>query len=218
MSEERIKKDVFEQLIYDDRIDASKVDVSVEGRRVILKGIVPTYTVRQIAEMDAFTVLGVATVENDLEIKHPDLFAVATDEEIKTNIKHVLSWNPDIDATDIDVFVLAGHVTLEGSVDAFWKKIRAGELASTMVGITAITNKLAVVPSESVADKLIAERIQSALDRNALVDSEHIDIKVENGNVTLSGEVPTNAAYNVALDLASHAAGVVGIHNAMTVA
>ena len=43
-----------------------------------------------------------------------------------------------------------------------------------MVGISGITNRFSVVPSESVTDKWIAEDIQRALNRDASVEAERI--------------------------------------------
>ena len=52
---EEIKKDVVDQLYWDNRIDASSVTVEVDGGRVKLKGTAPTYTAKEAARMDAWS-------------------------------------------------------------------------------------------------------------------------------------------------------------------
>jgi osmotically-inducible protein OsmY len=213
MTEERIKKDVVDQLYWDNRIDASQIMVSVKEGKVTLEGVVPTFMSRQIAEMDAFTVLGVISVENNLDVRHPEDVSLPTDQEVEANIRSLLHWSPDVEATEIEVSVASGHVTLEGSVDAYWKKVRAEELASTMAGISGITNRLSVVPSKSLTDKWIAEDIQSALERDASIDDENVEVKVENGNVTLSGQIYTSWAYRSLHEIVARTAGVVAVRN-----
>ena len=93
-------------------------------------------------------------------------------------------------------------MTLEGTVDAFWKKEKAKDLASEIRGVVGVTNKIAVVPTQSIVDERLAENIVDALDRNINVNVDDIDVFVEDGTVTLAGTVPSWtmkwAAYNTA--------------------
>jgi len=65
-----------------------------------------------------------------------------------------------------------------------------------------VTNKIAVVPTQSLTDERIADKIVDALDRNINVDVDDFDVIVENGTVTLTGTFPSwlrkRAAYNTA--------------------
>ena len=53
--------------------------------------------------------------------------------------------------------------------------------------------------------------IVSAIDRNLYVDAELVDVEVEDGIVTLSGNLPTWAAYKAAYNAAAYTSGVLDI-------
>ena len=113
--------------------------------------------------------------------------------------------------------VKAGRVTLSGRVDAYWRKKRAEELVSAIIGVLAVDNALAVVPTESRVDKSMADDITAAFERNRAIDINTVDVKVEDGIVTLSGKVPTWNAMLTAEDIARYTAGVVDVINDLSV-
>ena len=212
-TDEQIKKDVIDQLASDYRVSAADVDVKVSDGKVTLTGTVPTYTARTAANTDAWATTGVKGVTNLLTVRFPTTFTVPTDTEIEGHIKDRLAGNPDVYSVDIDVSVENGVATLEGTVDAYWKKWRAEDLASDVRGVVNVQNHLAVVPSETYIDKDIAQEIEDALERNVYVDAEKVTVKVENGDVTLTGTVPTYYAKGQAYLAAVNTLGVTGVDN-----
>ncbi|MFO7796270.1 MAG: BON domain-containing protein [Promethearchaeati archaeon] len=211
ISEEKIKKDIVDQLYWDSRVDASEVEVEVDRSKVKLKGKVPNYSAKGAASADAWAINGVQEVDNFIDVEYPPSVSVPTDEEIKADIETSYELNLSLDAKDIDVSVTAGIVTLEGSVDAYWKKSRAESIASGVSGVLDIINKLTIVPSENFIDKEIAEDIIGSISRNFNVNAEKVDVKVEKGKVTLSGSVADWTAYRGVMDAAEFTAGVVDI-------
>lgn len=203
---------------WDNRVDASDVKVEVDAGTVQLTGTVPNFTARNMAETDAWLIDGVASVVNNLTVKFPSEFKIPSDDEIKSNVSNRLLWDPSIDSTKVDISVSTGLVTLTGTVDAYWKKIAAGNIVSRVSGVVDVTNNIAVVPTESVIDEDIAKDITSALKRNVLVDLEDIDIKVENGTATLTGSVSTWAEYDAAMNAAHYTAGVIDVKDHLTFA
>lgn len=192
--EETKERDVQNQLLWDDRVLSTDVIVEVTDSTAILSGTVPTYADKIAAEDDALSVPGILSVENNLVISFPEGYTVFSDKEIKNSIEDMLIWNPRIDATKIFVQVNAGIVTLEGSVDAFWKKGVASDIALQVSGVTDVINNLNVVWTESFEDERIADDVKNALRRNALIDAEDITVGVANGVVTLSGRVSSRIA------------------------
>lgn len=217
-SDEQIKKDVVDQVYWDGRVDASKVNVDVRDGVVDLKGKVPDYSAFHAAEEDAWSIPKVIGVNNLLVVEYPGRVNIPSDEEIKKNINNMLLLNSYIDEANIDVSVQEGIVKLEGTVDSLWKKIRVEEIAYDMRGVLEVTNELAVVPTKDIVDQVIAEDIVRALERNAFVDADSVDVEVKNGKVTLSGEVTDWTAYRVAIDTARNTAGVTGINNNLLIA
>lgn len=68
-TDELIKRDIIEKLFRDDRVDISNVYVAVNRGIIILKGEVPSYFSRSSAYEDAWEVLGVENVINQLLVK-----------------------------------------------------------------------------------------------------------------------------------------------------
>lgn len=211
-SSEDIKKDIREQLQADSRIQTTRFRVEVVGGRVILIGAVPTYAARQAAQEDAQSIWGVMSIENRLEVRSPDGVAVA-DDELCGRVRNVIGWEADLEGAEIEVYVHDGWVTLRGAVEAYWKKRRAEEMASALTGVHGVTNELAIVPSRIYEDRLIAESIVAALDRNLPADVGSIDVHVQGGRVTLSGRLSNPAAFQVAEMVVENTPGVVAVDN-----
>lgn len=216
-NDEDVKIDVVEQLKWDARIDASDVSIKVNNGKVELEGHVPTMTAKSAAFDDAYLVDGVLSVENKLDVEIPSVKKAPTDSVIKDNVVTVLSINSDFESYKIDVTVDKGWVTLEGTVNAYWEKVSAENEVLDINGVLGVSNNLGVVPTESYLDENIAEDIISALERNVHVDADDIDVKVEDGTVTLDGTVKTYTAKNAAFDSALYTPGVITVNNRIIV-
>jgi hyperosmotically inducible protein len=216
-SSEEIKKDVVDQLYWDGRVDAAGIEVKVVDGTVRLNGTVPTYSARRAAEEDAWQVAGVKSVENGLTVAYPGEVPVPADEEIGATLASVLSWDSDLENADIDVTVQGGWVTLRGTVDAYWKRRRAEDLAATFTGVQGVRDELAVVPSGIYEDKLIADSIVAALERNINGDVESLSVQVNGGQVTLTGSVSDLPAFRAAQEAAEYTPGVVAVNNELTI-
>jgi hyperosmotically inducible protein len=216
-TDEDIKKDIVDQLFWDGRVDASHIKVKVSGGQVVLSGTVTNFTAYKAAGNDAWAMSGVRSVRNEVKIEYPEGLEVPTDAELKVNIENLLLWQPDIDSTYMDVFVDKGWITLRGTVNAYWKKIRAEEIILNLKGVFGITNELAIVPTSEFTDQVIAKNIESALERNAGTDVDTIDVQVENGKVVLSGSVSSLPAYREAEKITENTPGVLMVSNELII-
>jgi osmotically-inducible protein OsmY len=216
-TDELIKKDVVDQLTWDDRIDASKIAVAVDKGTVTLKGEVPTYLSKSAAETEAMGVLGVTDVINQLIVRYPPSKPFATDGEIQKRIAAKLATDPDIDLLEMDVSVDAGVVTLKGTVDTYWKKIHAENLVAPEAGVVRIDNHIAVAPSEDLIGQEIAKDIVDSLERKTMIRADDVTVEVRGGNVTLMGTVPNAAARRAAYESALYTYGVINIEDRLTI-
>jgi hypothetical protein len=66
------------------------------------------------------------------------------DEALARDIEQVLTADPELDASGIEVEVQGGAVTLQGRVGNSDAKLLAGELVESMVGVREIDNRLSV--------------------------------------------------------------------------
>jgi osmotically-inducible protein OsmY len=216
-TDQQIKKDIIDELYWDYRVDASNVQVGIAEGKVTLNGVVSTYSAQNAAVADAWGIAGVKDVTNLLSIVFPPTFDVPADQEIKRRAEMRLAWHSEFDQVDIDISVVRGVVKLEGAVNAYWQRWKAEHLVSELTGVRDIENHLTVVSGESYIDHDIAEQLESALERNPIIDADQVTVKVEHGQVTLTGSVPTHYARGRAYEIAAQTVGVLSVDNNVTV-
>ncbi|MDF1500097.1 MAG: BON domain-containing protein [Anaerolineales bacterium] len=217
LSDHAIKADILAHLEWDDRIDITNIEVSIKDGDVTLSGIVPTYAAREAAKDLAWSVEGVRSVIDKMEIAPSAGADLPTDLEVQSILEDILDWDPEVDANDIELSVVDGWVTLRGSVDTYWKKLRTEERLSTLRGVKGMTNELAVVLTRSITDKVIAEGIVDAIDRDIRVNVNNVTVVVNQGVVRLSGIVATLRARAAAENAARYTAGVADVENEIVV-
>ncbi len=214
--DEKLKKDIIDQLYWDNRIDVSDIKVDVDNHRVTLSGSVPNYAASEAALMTAWGTKGVVQVMNHLAVEYPTSQDIPPDPEIESRVNNVLSWTTLLYGQDVRVSVKAGVVELEGVVDAYWKKIKTHDLASHVFGVIKIIDNLAIVPGRGLKDEVIARDIISALERSS-VEADRIDVKVKNGLVTLMGTIPDWFTRQLITSCVQNTFGVCGIKDELVI-
>ncbi|TLV02430.1 BON domain-containing protein [Dyadobacter luticola] len=133
-----------------------------------------------------------------------------TDLEIQRNVMDQLRWQPILDAAEIGVSVKNGIVTLSGLVNSYPKKLAAEKAAKKVSGVKAVAEDIVVriYPEKQKTDTELAEAVANALKWNSAVVSEKIKIKVEDGFVTLSGEVDWSYERSMAINAIENLSGV----------
>jgi osmotically-inducible protein OsmY len=102
-------------------------------------------------------------------------------------------------------------------VKTYWEKVSAEDVVATLSGVIDITNVRAVVPSETVDDQIIANDIITALARNAMIDARDVDVRAENGVITLTGFVFSSATQRAAFTIAWYTRGVRDVRNNLVI-
>lgn len=216
-TDDEIKRVVIDQLAWDYRIGMSAIEVFVHNGEVTLEGTVPSYAARQAAEADVLQVPGVVSVKDRLTLKFPSNVSVPSDSEIQIRFLNRLLWNPNVEASGIDVTVDRGTVILRGTTDTYWKKMLVEEIAYDIQGVVHVSNELVVVPTHTYADKAIAQDILAALQRNFELDHHRIEVSVDNGRVTLSGRVYDLREVHTVYRIARYTRGVRDVVNLLKV-
>ena len=108
--------------------------------------------------------------------------------DLRADVEEQLAWEPNIDADTIAVVVLDGHVTLRGTVGSVQEKQGAERVAARVFGVVAVEEQLEVrrLDSKKREDAELRADILHALMLDDRVPSS-IDVKVEEGVVTLTG-------------------------------
>jgi osmotically-inducible protein OsmY len=142
-----------------------------------------------------------------------------TDEQIQRDVLDELKWDARVQPNEIGVTVKDGVVTLTGWVDAFTKKWAAEEAAHRVRGVRAVANDIEVrLPgSAERTDADIAAAATRALEWDAFLPIEKLDVTVSRGWVTLRGEVEWEFEKREAERAVRRLSGVRGVTNLITV-
>jgi osmotically-inducible protein OsmY len=142
-----------------------------------------------------------------------------TDAELQQDIMDELKWEPTLKAAEIGVAVKDGVVTLSGYVDSFWKKWTAERAAARVFGVKAVAEEIQVRLPGSLkrSDEDIAGAVANALEWNVGVPYDRVKVQVQDGLVTLSGEVDWWYQKDAAEDAVRKLVGVVLVSNNITV-
>ncbi|QHS55342.1 BON domain-containing protein [Mucilaginibacter sp. 14171R-50] len=142
-----------------------------------------------------------------------------TDIQIQKDVMDELKWQPFLNSSEIGVAVKHGIVTLSGIVDSFSKKLSAERAAKKVAGVKAIAEDLqiGVSPAYWRTDAEIAEAVINALKWHSVVPDDKLKVKVEDGNVTLEGEVEWAYQRDSAKSAVQHLSGVKYVFNLITI-
>jgi osmotically-inducible protein OsmY len=137
------------------------------------------------------------------------------DAQLKREVIAELEWDPSFDATRVGVAVKDGVVQLSGELDTFEAKKAVERAVRRVAGVKAIAVDLDVKldPQHHRSDAEIAANIETAFKWHASIPEDRIQVRVEKGWVTLTGEVDWNFQRNNAEIVVRPIAGVRGLNN-----
>lgn len=141
------------------------------------------------------------------------------DLELRRDILDELEFQPHIDAAAIGVAVENGVVCLTGHVRTYAEKIAAERAVKRVKGVRAVAEEIEVrIPGDAdVVDDVIASRCLDVIRWNAAIAEDRVQVKVQQGWVTLEGEVDWQYQKEGAESAVCKLAGVVGINNRLVV-
>jgi len=142
-----------------------------------------------------------------------------TDEQIQKDVLAEMKYDARVQPNEIGVAVKDGVVTLTGWVDSYSKKWAAEEAAHRVRGVKAVANDIEVrLPSSAErTDADIAAAAVRALEWDAFVSVDKLDVTVSKGWVTLKGDVEWQFQKEDAERVIRRLSGVRGVTNLITV-
>ncbi|ALM90194.1 MULTISPECIES: BON domain-containing protein [Alteromonas] len=163
----------------------------------------------------------------------------AKDAWIDGKAEATLLFNGNLDSFDINTDVNNGNVVLTGKVDHSVDKKLAEELLSNIDGVMSVDNQLSVIEEKDM-DKMASDmsddaeseydeqtgtltdaKIATVIKTRLLMDSDisgfDIDVDVEAGNVTLTGNVDSDAERQLAVEIAKNASDVKNVEDNLQV-
>jgi len=144
---------------------------------------------------------------------------MSNDNELQRAVLAELHWEPSVTAAHIGVTAHDGVVTLTGHVQAYPEKHAAEMAAARVKGVHAVAEELEVrLPFDiKRSDEDIAG---AAIDRMAWdvsIPKDAVNVRVEHGWVTLTGEVDYYYQKNAPEQDIRHLFGVLGVSNQVTI-
>jgi osmotically-inducible protein OsmY len=214
---------------------ANDLQVSVENGTATLTGTVEENANKDLAKQIALGVSGIENVDNQIKVDadyvspartpgERSFGEVVEDATITTSVKSKLLWSKNTDGLKMDVDTRMGKVTLLGNADSAASKDLAGSIAENTRGVISVDNQLVVDKTkpasmdkdetaghdttEAIADTWITTKVKSTLMYSSNVENDDISVSTEDGNVTLTGMVGSDAEREVATELAMNIRGV----------
>lgn len=144
---------------------------------------------------------------------------MSDDYKVKQDVIDELDWDPEVEASRVGVEVSDGAVTLVGAVETFRQKQAAHNAAKRVAGVRSLVDRLEIeLPIQHrLSDEGLAERIAHVLNWNVSADAKNVQAEVQDGVVTLTGELDYNFQRQNILKNIEHVSGVVNIVDQMTV-
>ena len=141
------------------------------------------------------------------------------DAALQTKLIELFQGDVMLADTPIQVIVEQQAATLTGTVQRFADKLRAERLAARVIGIREIHNQLNVQWMAMVSDQELKTRIEQRLVRNRwTADSlTVIDVSVQDGRVTLQGNVSSPETRREIAAVVSSTDGIRSVENQIEV-
>ncbi len=233
------------EVLPDDIVKGRNIDVTTNAGVVSLAGSVDTDTAKSRAIELARNVDGVSSVQDHLAVEKPEAAATTEAKEgtavatsgrtenavrpawITTKIQSQYFADPDIKPWNIDVTTMSnGAVMLAGTVDHDNDRTKAGTIARSTEGVSAVDNRLRVrgekesgsaEVSVGVPDAWVTAKIQSKYFMDDEVKGRNINVDTKDGVVTLAGTVETEAQRAQAEAIARNTDGVKDVREQLQV-
>lgn len=142
-----------------------------------------------------------------------------TNEELQKDVQDAIKWEPLLNAAEIGVTAIDGVITLSGIVDSYARKSEAENAAKNVTGVKAVVEKIEVKfdHTSQKSDPEIASEVLHAFNWNWKIPGDKIKVKVEEGWITLEGELQWNFQRETATKLVNNLSGVKGVIDKITI-
>jgi osmotically-inducible protein OsmY len=214
MSDDDLKMDVQDELLWEPRVDSRAIAVSAHDGTVKLRGTVGSFREKRDATAAAKRVYGVKKVDNDLDVALLD-DERRDDADIRGEVLQAFTYDGLVPA-GVDAFVTNGTVTLTGTASYQFQRDEAEYVAGNVPGVYWVDNDIAIKAPQPKSDD-VEHAINKAFKRNAKLDAKGVSVQTHNGTVTLSGEVSSWSEHDSAVAAAWAAPGVTDVEDRLAV-
>jgi osmotically-inducible protein OsmY len=215
MSNNDLARYVTDELYWDPKVDSAAIAVSVDDGVVTLRGTVGSFREKQEAKHDAELVYGVKDVKNELDVRILNEHR-RSDAELRGAVLQAMMLDSLVPST-IDAKLDNGVVTLTGKANWQYQRDEAESVAGNVLGVMGVLDEVELIaPGPAAHD--VEHSIKKAMERNAKLDAESVDVESSNGTITLRGTVSSWADHDEAVGAAWAAPGVTKVKDHILVA
>jgi osmotically-inducible protein OsmY len=212
MSNAQVTRDVLDELLWDDTIDASRITVTADDGHVVLGGTVDYFHEKWNAGEDARRIYGVQDVVNDITVDTAE--RKVRDDDLSLSAHAALDANSLVPKGKIRIAVSDGWVAMSGNVHHYYERQAAEYVIRHLPGLAGFTDDVTVSRDPGVS---VSDGISDSLVRNAAVDANNVKVSDSDGNVTLSGTVRSYAEKQEAVRAAWLAPGVTSVDDQLVI-
>jgi hyperosmotically inducible protein len=216
------------------RLAGFDIEVNTSGGVVTLGGRVPSEDTKSLAGEITRDTPGVTEVKNEIAIEpgaQPSSESVHVEDlEIRVAILEAFAHSRELGGKNIEVKVDNRTVTLTGSVETAAQRNGAEQIARAVDGVAGVTNNLTVTNPQAATEPPsansapadpntdLAKRVEFELYKTEAFNTLSIQVKAQEGAVTLSGTVRSRAEQLLAERVAQTVSGVKKVTNDLKVA
>ncbi|MCI0666147.1 MAG: BON domain-containing protein [Acidobacteria bacterium] len=135
--------------------------------------------------------------------------------EVLFHLRHSLEGDKHVPSNQILTTVSNSWVTLEGKAEHDSQRENAEHAVCDLAGVSGVTNQIKV--TSPVDPEKVRFLIENVLELRADREANRIEVKVEEGEVTLTGEVPSWNAKKAILGAVGHMPGVTAIDDRLII-
>lgn len=222
-TDDRIETSFKESYVFKTHLKNDTVKAKANEGVVTLTGTVDQQSHKGLAEETASNLPGVTSVDNRLELK-AEYPANKSNEWLAMNIKAALLYYKNVSASNTEVHVEEGIVTLRGEAANEAQKELTAEYAN-IEGVREIRNEMTVAKEpktdqtmkEKIDDASITAQVKIALLTHRGTSVLKTSVTTKDGVVTLTGKAENAAEKALATKLVGDIYGVKSAVNNMTV-
>ena len=213
----QVQQDVMIELKWDPSVKAA-IGVEVMDGVVRLSGYVDSYSKKWAADLVAARVFGVKAVKSEeIRVRLPNSLK-RPDENIAVAASNALEWDVSVPHDRVKVQVQNGLVTLSGEVDWWYQKNAAENAVRHLTGVVSVSNGITIKPESKPLDVVdVKHKIESAFQRNAVLDARRITVETCGSKVILRGSVHSWAEKEQVHSAAWAAPGVSEVESHITI-
>ena len=223
-TDSRIESSARQSYVFKTYLKGDDIKIVSKNGAVTLTGLVSEEYHKTLAQQTLESLPGVISVDNWLEIKGGPPTA-NSDALLRHNVKVTLLFVRSVNASETEVNVKDGIVTLRGNATSQAQKDLTTEYAKDVEGVKDVKNEMIVTKTakkiqttgEKIDDASITAQVKMTLLYHRSTSALNTTVTTKNGMVTLGGKASNAAELNLATKLTKDVNGVKSVKNQMAI-